>query len=223
MSANKTKSIVRAPKFNAARKAALAGVSKAAFNSGVARSAVIDATAAACGRAPVLSLYNAVKLELQIGFMAAYLARKGDNRAEPVLIEHCRSRLVEYAGFGGSAKLKAGQKGRRTKLEEDGYGSARVLVSSVMKDAGVKVPEARGGDTSKTRGANVKPKAAASKPANDAKPAVRRYKSKEQLIEYAGIQAAAMLSTMNRNAAIAPIALKTAVQDFAAAIKKLND
>lgn len=221
--ANKTKK-TNAARFTAAKKAALAGVSRAAFNSGTARNAVIAATYSACGKKPVLSLYGAVKLELQIGFMGAYLARKGDNRPEADLIEHCRSRLTEYAGHGGKGKLKAGQKGRRTKVEEDAYASARVLVSGVFKDAGVTVPETRGGDTSKTRGANTKPKAkaAAPKAANDSKPVIRRFKDKPGLIEYANIQAVALMGTINRNAAIAPIELKSAVQDFAAAVKKLS-
>lgn len=211
-----------AARLTAAKKAALAGVSKAAFNSGTARNAVVAATFAACGKKPVASLYKSVKLELQIGFMGAYLARKGDNRSEVELIEHCRSRLTEYAGHGGKGKLKAGQKGRRTKMEEDAYASARVLVSGVFKDAGVAVPEARGGDTSKTRGANTKPKAkATAKTANPDKPVIRRLKDKPALIQYAQIQAAALLGTVNRNAAIAPIELKSAVQDFAEAVKKL--
>lgn len=223
MVVNKKAAAKNAARFSAARKLALAGVSKAAFNSGTARNAVIAATFSAAGKKPVLALYRAIKLELQIGFMAAALARKGDNRAEATLIEHCRSRLTEYAGFGGTAKLKAGQKGRRTKAEEDAYGSARVLVSGVFKDAGVIVPETRGGDTSKTRGANTKPKAKAAKQAanENEKPIVRRYKGKAELIQYATVQAAALLATVNRNAKFAPNELKTAIQDFATAVKAL--
>lgn len=214
-----------AARFGAARMAALAHVSRAAFGSGVARSAVIAACFAACGKSPVLSLYGAVKLELQVGFMAAALARKGDNRGEVALIAHCRTRLSSYAGFGGKGKVKTGQLGRRTKEEEEAYASARVLVSGVFRDAGVKIPETRGGDTSKTRGARAgQVKKAAKSNVVDiasAKPAVRRYKTAPQLIEYAGIQAAALLANVNRNAAIAPIGLKNAVQDFHAAIKAL--
>lgn len=225
MAVNKKAAAKNVARFTAARKLALAGVSKAAFHSGTARNAVIAATFGAAGKKPTLTLYRAIKLELQVGFMAAALARKGDNRAATDLIEHCRSRLTDYAGFGGKGKLKTGQKGRRTKAEEDAYASARVLVSGVFKDAGVTVPETRGGDTSGTRGANTKPKAKtvkAAKAANDAQPVVKRYKDKPALIQYAAIQAAALLSTVNRNAAIAPIELKSAIQDFAAAIKKLQ-
>lgn len=219
---NKT---ANAAKLSSARRASLAGVRNAAFASGVSRTAVLAATLAACGKRPVLALYNAAKLELQIGFMGAALARKGDNREPVVLMEHCRDRLANYAGFGGSGKLKAGQKGRRTKQEEEAYASARVLVSGIMRDAGVTVPEARGGNTSATRKpggkTNVTAKASA-KPVADTKPAIRRYKDKPALIEYLGIQAAAMLANINRNAAIAPIEAKSAVADFHSRIKALS-
>lgn len=214
-----------AARMSSARRASLTGVRVAAFASGVSRSTVIAATFAACGKRPVLALYNAAKLELQIGFMGAALARKGDNREPDAVMEHCRERLTSYAGFGGTAKLKAGQKGRRTKAEEDAYSSARVLVSGVMKEAGVAVPEARGGNTSATRKpggkTNVSASKGAAKAATEAKPSIRRYKDKPALIEYLGIQAAAMLANINRNAAIAPIEAKSAVQDFHARIKAL--
>jgi hypothetical protein len=95
-----------AARMSAARRASLAGVRNAAFASGVSRSAVLAATFAACGKRPVLALYNAAKLELQIGFMGAALARKGDNREPSAVMDHCRERLTSYAGFGGTAKLK---------------------------------------------------------------------------------------------------------------------
>lgn len=212
-------------KLSAARRASLAGVRTAAFASGVSRTAVISATFAACGKRPVLALYNAAKLELQIGFMGAALARKGDNREPVALMEHCRDRLANYAGFGGSGKLKAGQAGRRTKQEEEAYASARVLVSGIMRDAGVAVPEARGGNTSATRKpggkTNVSAKASKTAVAAETKPAVRRYKTREEVVGYLNIQAAAMLANVNRNAAIVPIEAKSAVADFQARIKAL--
>ncbi len=226
--ANKTKSTGNAARMLSARRASLAGVRNAAFASGVSRTAVLAATLAACGKKPVLALYNAAKLELQIGFMGAALARKGDNREPATLMEHCRDRLANYAGFYGTGKLKSGQKGRRTKAEEDAYGSARVLVSSIMKDAGVTVPNGGAAkDTSQTRkpGGKTNVTAKASKAAAavaDSKPAIRRYKDKPALLEYLGIQAAAMLANINRNAAIAPIEAKSAVQEFHARIKALQ-
>lgn len=225
MSVNKKNSKPTASaKFSAARKASLAGVRRAAFNSGTSRNAVIAATSAALGRSPVVALYVAGKLELQIGFMAAALARKGDNRPDETLMEHCRDRLTNYQGFGGKQKLRKGMKGRRTKAEEEAYGSARVLVSGIMKEAGVRVPESRGGDTSKTRSARPAAKATSkqAQAANDTKPAVHRFGSKEKVVAYLQQHGAAMLATVNRSAKFVPIEAKSAVQDFVTAIGKIN-
>lgn len=208
-------------KFSAARRAALAGVRRAAFNSGTSRNAVIAAARAALGQKPVLALYVAGKLELQIGFMAAALAAKGSNLEPDALMEHCRDRLANYQGFGGKAKLRTGMKGRRNKDEELAYGSARVSVSAIMKDAAIRVPESRGGDTSKTRAPRPAAKATA-KAAADTRPTVRKYADKAALVHYASIQGAAMLATINKNAGIAPIELKSLVQDFVAGVKKLG-
>lgn len=209
----------------AARKTALSSVRTAAFQSGTSRNAVIAATFAACGAKPVLALYQAARLELQVGFMAAALARKGDNREGVALMDHCRSRLTEYAGFGGTGKLPGAMKGRRTKDEEAAYGSARVLTSGIMKEANVTVPEARGGDTSKTRAPGGKVAAGKAKPgakaSTDSKPAVRRFKDKAPLIAHCQTLAQAMLANVDRNAAIAPIELKSAVQDIVTRIKAL--
>ncbi len=209
--------------LSAARRASLAAVRNAAFQSGTSRNAVVAATFAACGRSPVMALYTAAKQELQIGFMAAALARKGDNREPPALMDYCRDRLDNYQGFGGKAKLRTGMKGRRTKPEEEAYGSARVLVSGIFRDAGVKVPETRGGNTAGSRnGANARKGAKApAKTANDTRPVVRRFAGKPQLIQHFEVQAAALLANVNRNASIAPIELKSAVQDFASRVKAL--
>jgi hypothetical protein len=208
-------------KLTAARTAALAGVRRAAFNSGTSRNAVIAATRAALGAKPILMLYTAGKLELQIGFMAAALAAKGDNREPEALMDHCRDRLNNYQGFGGKAKLRTGQKGRRTKDEELAYGSARVSVSQIMKDAGVRIPETRGGDTSATRKPRPASKATAAK-AEPTRKANPKFKTKGELLQYVQLQHAAMLATLNKNAVIAPVELKSAVQDFGAALKKIN-
>jgi hypothetical protein len=226
MSINKTKgrkaTLKNSTVLSAARRTALAGVRKAAFGSGQARNVVVAACRAACGPRPVLALYTAAKLELQIGFMAAALARKGDNREPETLMDHCRVRLTKYAGFGGKQKLAKGQLGRRSKDEELAYGSARVQASAIFKEASVTVADKRGGNTAQTRKPRPAAKATAKQAANDAKPVVRKYKGKDELVRYAGIQAAALLATVNRNAGIAPVELKSAVQDFHAAIKKLG-
>lgn len=208
-------------KLSAARRASLSAVRRAAFQSGTSRNAVVAATFAALGKRPVLTLYVAGKLELQIGLMAAALARKGNNAEPEKLMEHCRDRLSNYQGFGGKAKLKNGMKGRRTRDEEEAYASARVQVSSIMKDAGVTVPETRGGNTAKTRKPRAGTVKANAKAANDAKPAVRKYQDKAALVAYLTLQGKAMLATLNKNAKIAPIEAKSAVQDFNASLAKL--
>lgn len=210
--------------LTSARKALLAPVRNAAFKAGSSRNETVAAIKAACGKKPHKALYQAVRLECQIGFMGAALLRKGDNRPPEVLLEHCRTRITQCAGFGGKGKLAAGQIGRRTKDEEAAYLSARVQSSALFKDAGVTVADKRGGDTSSTRRPRPAAKATAkatAKAAASEKPVVRRYAGKAELVRYAGIQAAALLATVNRNAKIAPIELKSAIQDFAAAIKKL--
>jgi hypothetical protein len=202
----------------AARVANLAAVRKAAFNSGTSRNAVLAATRAALGPKPLLALYDAARLELVIGFMAAALARKGDNREPDAIMGDCRIKLTKYQGFGGKQKLRKGMAGRRTKAEEEAYASARVLISGIMKDAGVTVP-GKSGSNSKGRKPNAGKTKAETKPTNDNKP--RKFADKAALVQYLTLQGAAMLATINKNAALAPNEAKSAVQDFVAAIKKL--
>lgn len=212
----------KARKFTAAQSSNLKAVRSAAFQSGTSRNAVIAATFAALGKRPVLTLYNAGKLELQIGFMAAALARKGDNREPDALMLHCRERLTKYQGFTGKAKLREGQLGRRTKGEEEAYASARVQVSGVMRDAGITVPEARGGDTSGTRTpsagkASAKAKAKAKATASETKPVTIKAKTAEQFVHYALVQAKALQASLNRSAAVVPGELANAVNVFVTA------
>lgn len=201
-----------------AQATAVARVETAAFSAGESRARLLSEVGAACGTKPNLTLYNAVKLGAVVGFMASALARKGDNRTEQVLRSHCRDRIVNYQGATGKGKLRQGQKGRRTQGEEDAYASARVLSSRLFADAGVKVPEARGGDRSKTgtkaatKGTNSP--ATKAKAANDAKPAIRKFTSAERMVEYALIQGKAMQGTLNKSAANCPERLGTAIQHF---------
>lgn len=218
------KKIARKPArrvMSAARKENLASCRHAAFNSGVSRNALVASIRYACGPRPVQSLSDAVRFEVVIGLMAAALARKGDNRPEAELTEHCRTRLTKYQAHGGKGKLKPKMVGRRSKAEEDAYASARVQWSKLCSDAGVKLPT-KSGSNSTGRKPRPAAKATAKQAANDSKPTIRRYKDKAALISYANIQAAALLATINKNAAIAPNELKSAVQDFKAALAKLN-
>lgn len=225
--ANKAKaSLKSATGLTAARKAALAPVRNAAFTSGKSGHAVDAAVKAALGRSPIKALYKAVRDELVIGFMAAALVNKGDNREDSVLLDDCRLKIgATYAGFGGKKKLGKGQVGRRTKPEEAAYLSARVSTSGVMRRAEVSVKgsESRGGDTSKTRnGRKPRPGSNQKEPANDAQKTSPRLDSKAALLSYLNLQGAAMLATINRNAKLAPIEAKSAVQELVAALKKIE-
>lgn len=201
-----------------AQAVAVARVESAAFSAGESRARLLSEVFTSCGAKPNLTLYNAVKLGAVVGFMASALARKGDNRTEQVLRSHCRDRIANYQGATGKGKLRNGQKGRRTQTEEDAYASARVLSSRLFGDAGVKVPEARGGDRSKTgkagaaKGTNSP--SAKAKAANDSKPAIRKFTSPERMVEYALIQGKAMQGTLNKSAGITPGRLGTAINAF---------
>jgi hypothetical protein len=204
-----------------ARLASRAPVRVAAFKSATSRYAMLASVRAACGPRPVMALSEAVRLEVVVGLMSGYLARKGSNLSQDALFGECREAITKRQGFGGKQKLRKGMLGRRTKLQEDAYASARVQWSTIAKDAGVTLP-AKSGSNSSGRKPQPAKNATAKQAANDSKPVVRTYKSKDELVKYAGIQAAAMLATINRSAKIAPIELKSAVQDFQAAVKKLG-
>lgn len=221
MSVNKKKA--RKPvALNKAQQTAMAGVTHAAFNAGQAREQAIATTAAALGKRPGLALYNAGKLALQVGFMAAALARKGDNRPTGELLKHCHSRLTEYAG-ATAAKVGKSQKGRRTAAEEAAYGSARVQVTGIMKAAGVTVPGGTGGgDTSKTRNASAKAKAKA-KAKPETRPVARTFKSADSLVEYALIQAKALQGTWNKSAKVGPARLGKAIAAFTTEVMAVAD
>lgn len=203
-----------------ARKENLASCRRAAFNSGVSRNALVASIRVACGPRPVQTLSDAVRFEVVIGLMAAALARKGDNRPESELTEHCRIRLTKYQAHGGKGKLKPKMLGRRTKVEEEAYASARVQWSKLCSDAGVKLPT-KSGSNSTGRKPRPASKATAKKAANDTRPVSRKFANKAALVTAFKTEAAAMLLGINNNASIAPNELKSAVQDFKAAIDKL--
>jgi hypothetical protein len=155
--------------------------------------------------------------------MAAALVRKGDNREPDALFAHCLDRLTNYGGANGTGKLPKTLKGRRTAIEEAAYGSARVQVSAIMKEAGVTVPEARGGNTSNSRkpragAGNAKAKGKAKSAANDTKPVTIKAKTGEEFVRYALIQAKALQASLNRSAkAGVPSDLGTAINAFVTA------
>lgn len=207
-------------RFASVRRLALAGVAPAAFRAGVSVQQSADAVLSATGAKPVMALYKAARDEYIAGRMASALPSNQDEKAR---IANARDLLNNYQGHGGKAKLRKGMKGRRTKEQELAYGAARVAWTGVCKLAGIKVPDARGGNTSATRrkanAGKVKPKAAA----NSNKPASPKCRDRAALIRYGNIQAAALLATVNKNAGICPPQFSSAVQDFFKAMKALAE
>src|SRR6185503_724793 len=103
----------------------------------------------------------------------------------------CRLKIgPTYSDSKGKGKLSKGKVGRRSKLEDAAYASARVISSGAFKRAGVKVPDARGGDTSQARtprasASNAKANTKAKAAANDTKPVTIKAKSGEEMVRYA--------------------------------------
>jgi hypothetical protein len=201
-----------------ARSLALASVAPAAFNSSVSRSAAAAALLAACGKSPNKKLFAAVRLAFVSGAMAGALSR-GDNRPVNVQIAAARNLIENYQGHGGTAKLRKGMKGRRSQAQELAYGSARVIFSGICKLAGVKSPEARGGDTTSSR----KPRAGGK--AQGGKTVVRLVPPKVATAvaanDWLATQASALAAFINKNAKVIEPRASTIVADFNKAIKTL--
>jgi hypothetical protein len=206
---------------NAAQRKQFAPLRDAGVNASTTQHYLVTAYRAALGKRPSLTLYRAGTLELKAALMSAALINSGDNRPISELVDHCRERLTVYQGFGGEAALRAGMKGRRTKPEELAYGSARVQISKLNKLAGVTNPENRGGNTSQTRSTRTST-ANAKKGATDTKPKTPKLASREEAIKYFNLEAKAMQTICNRSAKNIPIEIKSAIQDFKAAIAKLK-
>jgi hypothetical protein len=205
---------------NAAQRKQFAPLRDAGFNASTSSHKLAAAYRAALGKRPSLTLYRAGTLELKAALMSAALINGGDNRPFAELVDHCRDRITFYQGHGGTAPLRSGMKGRRSKVEELAYGSARVQMSTLNAKAGVSNPETRGGDTSKTRSARTTKANAKKVDATKAK--TPKLASREEAIKYFNTEAKAMLTICNRSAKNIPIEIKSAIQDFKAAIAKLK-
>jgi hypothetical protein len=190
-----------------------------AFTAGSATSALFRDVLAVCGAAPAKETYNAARLAIQSGAIASYLARKGEPGNRGALIKRGLACITKLAGADGVGELKKGQTGRRTTLEEKAYASARVLCTLAFREAGVTVP---GGGAAKSRTPKPAAKATAKKAAaNNNRPAAApKCKDGPAFAQYVGLQAAALLAAANKNAKVAPPAILSAIQDFAAAVKQ---
>lgn len=207
-----------APRMSASVKAALPAVAPAALREGVARSAVVTAVRAAYSPAS----QGAVRDAYITGRIAAGLRRLGDNRDDAALLADGRA-ILEMAGKD-AARVKDGQ-ARRSPEQERLYGAARVAWHSILREADVRSTGKNAGN-SNAKG-NTRKRKAAPKAANSNRPASPRVKTVEELHKYYSVQAAAMLSTANKNAKLnsgtgAVLAMTRAVQAFDTAIKAIK-
>lgn len=106
--------------------------------------------------------YNAGRRSLVLGYLAARFRRDGDNRPDDVLLTYAGECLD--AAKVDAASLKDGQR-RRTESEERAYGAARVWLSGVVGECGIKPPAASGGGSRQTDEEKAKAKAKAIKEA----------------------------------------------------------
>jgi hypothetical protein len=157
--------------------------------------------------------------------MASHLAQQGDNRKDVVLFGLCVDLLDNYQGATGTAPVKDGMKGRRTKEQEAAYTYARKVVQRVCERAGVTNPEPRGKAGAATKAAaNAKAKAAKEKAAKGAakegngKLAIRTFKKPEPFVEYALIAAKSLQASYNKSAAAAGAATLSKIGDATAAL-----
>lgn len=221
--ANKAASL----RMTAIRTEALSTVSHSAFSEGVSQGEAAKAIFAACGAKPVMALYNAVRDTYITARMAAALPAQGDE-TEAQRIASAHVLLTKYQGFTGTAKLREGMLGRRSKVQEDAYGAARYAWSKICGKAGVNVPAGTGGgDTSKTRRPQPGKKATAKKAANnnakrDLSPKVR---TSAEAVKHIQTQAKALAAFVSKNAALdIPADYGRAVVAFHKAIfKSVND
>lgn len=206
-----------------ARKEALRNVSHAAFLESTSTQETISAISAACGKKPVLALYDAVRLSFIVARMAGSLPAQG-NETEAQRIAHAEKLLTKYQGFGGVAPLRNGMLGRRDKEQEAAYGAARNRWSEYCKAANVAVPVAKGGgDTSKTRNQPAKKEAPAAANNNvpPSKPTSYRIKDRAELLRVALVTLQGLNGTCSKSAANCPPQLSTIITDALTAVKKL--
>lgn len=184
------------------------------MNEGTAREVVLQTVRAAYTKATA----DKVRIEYIVGRIAGsrLLPSNGTN---PERIANARV-IVTKAGEKGTATLKKGQS-RRTNAEQRAYDSARVLWSGILRDAGIKTVETRGGSKATGKRKAQAGKVKAKVQANDNRPASPKVKTLVALLEYVGIQNKAMNATFTKNAALVPPQLSSALQDFSRVVDKL--
>lgn len=196
-----------------------------AFQASESEGALVNAVRVACGPKPSVKQFTTYRRAIVIGSMASHLAQQGDNRTDKVLFGLCVDLLDNYQGATGTAPVREGMKGRRTKEQEAAYTYARKVVQRVCERAGVTNPEQRGKAGASTKAAaNAKAKAEKDKAAKSAaregngKLAIRTFKKPEPFVEYALIAAKSLQSTYTKSAASAGAASLSKVGDAIAAL-----
>lgn len=213
--ANKAqKKVVR---LSATRKASLALVAPAAFAAGQSEGALADAIRASGGK------QDHVTREALVGRMAYGFAARGDKR-EPAALFTYAALVIDKPG------LNSDQPKRRTKIEHDVWNSAKVWLTGFLKRHGIASTGKNAGN-SNAAGKTRKPRPGTT--AKDEKSALglapkqsaQTFKTIEDLVHFVDLQSAMLLATCNKNAKIASMSsrLLSAVQDFRAAVKPLND
>lgn len=191
----------------AAMKATAATLTTKAFAASEGEGALVNAMRVACGPKPTVEQFSTFRRAIVVGAMASHLAQQGDNRTDKVLFALCEDLLDNYQGMTGTAPVRNGMKGRRTKPQEDAYTYARKVVQRICARAGVENPEPRGKTGAATTAKNnadakaKKDKAAksAAKESNG-KLAIKTFKKPEPFVEYALIAAKSLQSTYNKSA-----------------------
>lgn len=205
-----------------AMRATAATLTSKAFTASEGEGLLVNALKCACGSKPTVEQFTTFRRAIVIGAMASHLAQSGDNRTDKVLFGLCVDLLDNYQGATGTAPVKEGMKGRRTKAQETAYTYARKVVQRVCERAGVTNPEKRGKTGASTKAVtNAKAKAKAAKAAakeGTGKLAIRTFKKPEPFVEYALIAAKSLQSTYNKSAAHAGTVSLSKVADAIAAL-----
>ena len=187
-----------------ARKAALPSLRASAFNAGVTRGELVSRLFALCGATPSPELFGASSLALRVGYMAAALRNKGDNRDQLVLFAHCASAIENRQTKGKAHKaMSVG--------DEQAYSSAKAKLSTLCKDAGVLNPSANSKALAK-RAPGGKPAKAAKNAKGAVAPKVPSFTNDNDLRGYIASQRVAMLGVMTK-AIVAAAKAKTPIQN----------
>jgi hypothetical protein len=198
----------------AATAATLASVAVAAFNEGLSRGQVIEAVRVAIGNSRSEKRFADVRARYIIGRMAARI----NSNAEPKL--RIAGAEVAFNSVGATTAKVAKGKRRRSPEEQAAYDAARVAWSSILKDAGIKSRDKRGGGSDKhknKRGATHKVTKKA-KGANDNRQVAPKLSDANKIAAFLQQQAAMLLAFNNKNAKHMTLEQRNAIADFHAAI-----